>query len=105
MNKLKKLFGPKALAATLSTAMLLHAALAWADGNCLSRPVSNGTGCDSGYPTQCSAEVIGNIYGDQNCDYLPWQTYYWCCPSGETCGQLGGASGPPPQCWGWCQCN
>jgi hypothetical protein len=111
MNKLKALFSPRALAATAGTAMLLHAALAWADTNCLSRPVSNAAGCGGSLPSQCSEaySAVDGTQGSFGCTKLytnpPWGTFYWCCPQGETCGKLGGLDDPfNPAFWGWCQC-
>lgn len=113
VNKLKRLFSPRALAGTVGTAMLVHATLAWAATNCLSVPVSNGAGCGGSYPVQCS-EASGDIFsqppvdGANGCAQLHnWTTFYWCCPSGESCGQLGGVDNPPNPyaCWGWCQCG
>ncbi len=99
MNSLKKLFGPRALAATVGTALLAHATVAWGM-NCLSVAVSNAKGCnDSNYPTQCSEYS----YGIAGCRVLfPNETVYWCCPAADGCGSLQGVDGPPASCWGWC---
>src|SRR5690349_18725930 len=93
--KLKKLFGPRALAATVGTAMLLHAAIAWAD-NCYSEGLTLSPGCQGA----CSFSFGNNPPG--NCINYHGQTVYWCCPSGSSCGAT---EGGPGFCWGWCTCG
>jgi hypothetical protein len=97
MNKtrLKKLFGPRALAATVGTAMLLHAAVAWAT-NCYSEAVYTSPQCT----IYCSAYVTDANQPGCSVHYLN-QYVYWCCPTGTGCGLLDGSQ---TQCWGWCTC-
>ena len=87
MNKLTKLFSPRALAATAASAILVHAAvLALADGCYSQSAVPLGSG------TQCVQECRGLFFDG-------WR--YWCCAAigVDNCG--GVASYYPPTA-GWC---
>jgi hypothetical protein len=102
VEKLKKLFGPPALAATVATGMLLHAAVAWADG-CTSVSTSNGFNeCGSAYSTPCSKPASE---GTGAC-LSAWGNVivYWCCPTSDGCSgfyEYYGAGGTP-YCFGYC---
>jgi hypothetical protein len=110
MNRLKRLFGPKALASTAAAAMLLHAFAAWASG-CVS--VSKSTGwlpCGGDFSTPCQHSLdsqSGCEYYWRNCrGYGSANTVYWCCPTGDSCSGL--LQGPTNQgcgaayCYGYC---
>jgi len=102
MNKLKKLFAPRALAATLATGMLLHAAVAWAGGGCTSVSTSTASGgCGGANSTPCSQSVTS-----QDGCFWYWggiSTVYWCCPTSDYCTGLIQPSGPPfNYCYGNC---
>jgi hypothetical protein len=89
-KKLKQLFSPSALAATVATGMLLHATVALAQQSCLSQ-------CTSwSRPTNCN-NVCGN--GSQG---------YYCCPNAECASIVYGpnCANPSygPQLVGWCSC-
>lgn len=106
INKaLKRLFGPKALAATVSTGLLIHAAVAWATTNCLSEPVYTTAPCDPDVQPLCSQIVWDSPAGCYEL-YGGGTTVYWCCPAGKGCGVLDGVDTPPGnnKCWGWCTC-
>jgi len=88
MNKLKRLFSPRALATTIGTAMLLHAtvtvlaactepsAWTWCDAN----PCPGGTSCAK-YCFDTS------------------HRFYWCCGPTDTCGAY------DPNCGGLYGCG
>ena len=94
LNKLKKLFSPSSLAATLATGLLLSSAVvavaectsaaAWFDGNFPNHP------CQTGQFT-CSGT-----------DPLSLRTVFWCCNDGQMCGQVTGNPNKPPDAYGFC---
>lgn len=86
MYKLKRLFSPSTLAASVSTAMVFHATLAWAGWNCLSVSVVYGS------PPTCTFPNTLLCHDAQG--------FYWCCPGTLTCG---GYNPVPPS--GWCVCS
>ncbi len=93
MNKLKKLFSPRALATTITTGMLLHATVAWAYQHCYSTSAAFVPGCPG---------------GTQQCFYIG---LYWCCPNGSLCDEsndgyyfCGYSSSPITGYCGWCLC-
>jgi len=107
MHKLKKLFGPNALATTVASAMLLHAFVAWAHG-CVSVSTSNGAPtCGGDFSTPCQQNVT---QGDTGCvnywdtckgSSVP-STIYWCCPTADSCsGLLQGGHSPCGAPGGW----
>src|SRR5258708_1540865 len=76
MNKLKKLFSPTALAATLSTGMLLHSAL-----NVYAGTIST-CSASATWPTACNcAGVVKSL----QCPFESGDVYYYCCPVGYNC--------------------
>jgi hypothetical protein len=94
MNKLKKLFSPSALSATLATGMLLTSAVVALAGNICSQAyyLVGDVPCeyDTGGQFMCSALVTSIT----NCEDA---VFYWCCPSdqappnqmlGYSCGGL-----------------
>src|SRR6266542_4554537 len=82
MNKLKKLFGPRNLATTFATGMLLcGTAKVWAD--------TLVSACREGIDPGCTTTMCANLGGGTFCS----QTYggfdyYWCCGNsgGGSCG-------------------
>ena len=73
MNKVKRLFSPHALAATIASGMLLHSALnALADCYQLSA-IAQQQNCGTG--RACSAYQCGG----------GGSLYYWCCTQSESC--------------------
>jgi hypothetical protein len=83
MNKLKKLFSPSALAATVATGMLLHATVTLAGSVlCLSQSLVY--------------EGIG-LYCYPNNTCSSGGEWFWCCPAGDPCGPLINGAG-------WCYC-
>lgn len=90
-NPLRKLFSPSALAATVATGLLVHAAFAGGGGqNCLSQcPVYTD-------PLQCYPNNPCQLYGFNA---------YWCCPLGDACGQpFYNPNCSPYGYAGWCVC-
>ncbi|HEV2393600.1 MAG TPA: hypothetical protein VG146_14705 [Verrucomicrobiae bacterium] len=93
MNKLKKLFSPSTLAATVATGLLAASAVNALASELVSACSFGQPGC----PSSC-ARVCND----------PSFVYYWCCGSTETCGSYapydGGKNGceaPGAGC-GWC---
>jgi hypothetical protein len=79
MNKLKRLFSPRALAATTGTALLLGAAIAYA---------ADQYSMQAYYaPPDCSQ--IGHLCQAPN-------LIYWCCRGNDTCEGY-------HDTYGWCQ--
>jgi hypothetical protein len=101
MNRLKRLFSPSALAATVATGMLLTSvALAQ---NCLSAHAV----WNDDPPLQCQNGFICTYSPDPcNSD----EPIYWCCASGDSCGQNCGVYPTRATCdkgstlyaYGWC---
>jgi hypothetical protein len=82
MNKLKKLFSPRSLAATVGTAMVLHGTVT-ALAACVTV---------SAAPNWCGGPC------GQSCTkycYDSTGTYYWCCQQYDTCGAYHQGCNPP----------
>src|SRR5690242_1113441 len=96
MNKLKKLFSPRALATTLATGMLLHSAVTALADCAYSEPAYRGSGsCGGAYPVYCSGYV--SCFDGQG---------YWCCPSGTTCESSSTCfMNQFISCYCWCDCQ
>jgi hypothetical protein len=78
MNKLKRLFSPRALAATAGSALLLHGAVTALATNC--RTVSAGP-----VPPGPCQRTCFDFTGQ----------FYWCCTYTETCGPYAQGCNPP----------
>jgi hypothetical protein len=89
MNKLKRLFGPRALAATVCTGLLMTSVITYA--------VETYSMFAYDHPVDCSQ--IGTSC--QAYDSRYGLLYYWCCRPGDTCGPLD----PYPPTYGWCNHN
>jgi hypothetical protein len=76
MKQLKRLFGPRSIAATFATGMLLHSALNALAGSCYQVSAAFG-GSPSCGPGQrlCSGGYCPSQFGQ----------YYWCCGTNEAC--------------------
>ena len=85
---LKKLFSPSALAATVATGMLIQVAVASGGGqNCLSQ-------CTTTVQTDCTPNMSCSVD----------QSFFWCCPFGDQCGQIYMNAGCPSKYAAWCVC-
>jgi hypothetical protein len=89
MNNLKKLFGPRALATTVASGLLVGSALAvvttsyvvWAISGFAQTGFCPSTDQNWSYPPTygklCAANGPGGV-----------GNYYWCCISGDRCGTI-----------------
>ncbi len=94
MNKIRKLFSPSALAATVATGMLLHTTVALACQACLSQ-----TALDSLQFDGCNNPNFPDAVSGYGGSELVW----WCCPYGIP-GDPTVTGGPPYPYIGWCEC-
>jgi hypothetical protein len=76
MNQLKRLFGPRNLAATFATGMLLHSALNALAGSCYEVSAALGAG-------PCP---LGRTCRGSPCPSQGGMTHYWCCYTTDACG-------------------
>ena len=100
MSTLKRLFSPRALAATAGTALLAHTAIvAWAEG-CYSTSAARWE-----FGAHC---VKYCVYEDGIVDELEQgQTpkgnqLYWCCGLTSSCYSWQPGDPSPEEGWGWC---
>ena len=78
MNKLKKLFSPSALAATVAIGLLVTSAInAWATCNTTSAVWLEGKNAGLCLGTTCGQQTCTQRFGER--------TYYWCCLTGYSC--------------------
>ena len=90
MEKVRKLFSPTALAATVATGLLVTAGVAYAADQ-ISVPAEGGQVTCLAGQTSCSTLLPG--YGP----------VYFCCPSATTCSTRYAEVDPQTgKCWAWC---
>ena len=92
MNKLKKLFSPTTLGATIATGLLLASVTV-----ALADTYSSPTHDSSNYCNQNAPNGEGTLA----CYACGYQCAYWCCQyPGYSCGDIDQVNTYPQ--WGWC---